>query len=358
MARRLWFAAFLSPWLGCSDGGEVLPTSPAAAAARRDLAVAGSTTNLSQDALSGVIVDSLDGRPLPGITLSIGDASSTETGPDGTFSLPATATPMSLRIEGEGFFERHTRVAASSVRAQIDILPRGRAFDLDFFDHVFRNLGANGTERWIREPRFEIWTGIYDCETGEFEGECGDLVSSGETAPGQFVQVARDVILADAPKLSGGFVTGTSLFTREPHPAGTRLTWREYFQPYTITVVMVRGIDFSFAWLWPYESGAYYAGTMQLTKQEHKTDPAVHSHELAHALGFSHPAGYDRVPLPSIMREARAVTAQDVLHGGILYRRPPGSRTADSDPDDFVINALRIPGGGAPDPSRIRVIRN
>jgi len=62
--------------------------------------------------------------------------------------------------------------------------------------------------------------------------------------------------------------------------------------------------------------------------------------------------------LPSIMREARAVTAQDVLHARVLYRRPPGSRSADSDPDDFVVNALLAQEGGAPDPSRIRVVRH
>jgi hypothetical protein len=59
------------------------------------------------------------------------------------------------------------------------------------------------------------------------------------------------------------------------------------------------------------------------------------------------------------MRDAENVTPQDILQGRILYRRPPGSRTADVDPEGFVINALRAPmEAGPPDPSRIRWARD
>jgi hypothetical protein len=59
------------------------------------------------------------------------------------------------------------------------------------------------------------------------------------------------------------------------------------------------------------------------------------------------------------MRNAEDVTPHDVLHGRILYRRPPGSRTADRDPESYVINALRdAVDMGPPDPTRIRWVRN
>ena len=55
------------------------------------------------------------------------------------------------------------------------------------------------------------------------------------------------------------------------------------------------------------------------------------------------------------MRDAENVTPHDIRHGRILYRRPPGSRTADKDPANFVANALRTGAvEGLPDPSRIR----
>jgi hypothetical protein len=62
------------------------------------------------------------------------------------------------------------------------------------------------------------------------------------------------------------------------------------------------------------------------------------SHEIAHALGYYHPCGGINVPLPSTMRIASRPTDADRLHGRILYRRPPQSRSPDSDPDTFVIN--------------------
>jgi hypothetical protein len=59
------------------------------------------------------------------------------------------------------------------------------------------------------------------------------------------------------------------------------------------------------------------------------------------------------------MRDAVALTKQDELHGRILYRRPPGSRTADKDPESFVVNALRSDAeSGPPDPALIRLVRD
>ena len=39
-----------------------------------------------------------------------------------------------------------------------------------------------------------------------------------------------------------------------------------------------------------------------------------------------------------------------MLHGRILYRRPPGSLTPDRDPKGFIVNAVRAPAEGLPDP--------
>ncbi len=50
------------------------------------------------------------------------------------------------------------------------------------------------------------------------------------------------------------------------------------------------------------------------------------------------------MPLPSIMQTYRQLTRHDILHGRILYTRPPGSRSPDKDPEDFDVNALRVQG--------------
>ncbi len=341
----------LGVWPACSGNDGALPTAPSLGSEKRV------TSNLSAAAVSGVVTDALDGRPLGGITVEIPGSASTTTGGDGAFALEAPGRgSVPLVVRGEGFHTRETHVMVSPLRAQIDILPLDRDFDLDFFDHLFRNLGADQTERWTVEPRFEIWTGVYERVEGPFYG---DFIASGEVAPERFVQIARDVIAADATKYTGGFVVGAGVVVLPPHPAGARIPYQEYFKAFTITVLLVKAEDASYGPSWPYESGRLYAASVWMQKRHHKDDRQVFSHELAHALGFHHPAGSENVPLPSIMRNAENVTPQDILHGRILYRRPPGSRTADKDPEGFAINALRAEAeAGPPDPSRIRWVRN
>ena len=202
---------------------------------------------------------------------------------------------MPLVVSGEGFHPRETRFQPASVRAvEIDLLPDGAGFDLDFFDHIFRNLGRDGTERWTVIPDFEIWTRIYECREGEIH-DCDELIATEDEAPGQFLKIARDTIVADAPKYTGGKIQSFQITTRT-HLPGEHLTLRDYFIPGKTTIVFIKKHDASFAWLWPYESGALYSVTIQILNK-HRADAAVYSHELAHAMGFSHPAGYENVPL-------------------------------------------------------------
>jgi hypothetical protein len=273
-----------------------------------------------------------------------------------TLQLTSASDVLPLVLRGEAFHTRETRLTPVSSQPleplRINLMPKEEGFDLDFFDHVFRNLGEDGTERWTSEPQFEIWTKIYECHDGEFN-DCDDLVATAREVPGRFISTAREVILADAPKFTGGFIRGTDIVTTS-HEPGTRLTWREYLLGGKITVILVQGIDYSFAWNWPYESGRYYASTIQMNMR-HKEVPFVYSHELAHTMGFSHPLSYENIPLPSVMRGYRdRPTRADTLHGAVLYKRPPGSRTPDKDPEWYAVNAQRAGEVGPPDPSRIR----
>lgn len=347
MRRNLLLLLALS---GCSGNDGALPTATSLGSEKS------SPSSLDAVAVSGVVVDALDESPLGGITVEAPGIASTTTAGDGSFVLEASGVgSLPLVVHGDGFITRETHVL-STRRAIIDILPLDRSFDLDFFDHVFRDLGTSHTERWTQEPRFEIWTGVYERVEGSFYG---DFVSQDEVAPERFVHIARDVIAADAPKYTGGAVMGAKVVVLPPHPPGTRIPYLEYFKAFTITVLLVVGEDASYGPSWPYESGRLYAASVWMQKRYHKDDRQVFSHELAHTLGFHHPAGSENVPLPSIMRNAEDVTAQDELHGRILYRRPPGSRTADKDPEAFVINSLRAEAEiGPPDPALIRWVRD
>ncbi len=345
---RLLFA--IAVFGGCSGTDLTLPTAPSVGAEKRV------DSNLLAP-VSGFVTDALDGHLLAGITVELPEIGSTVTGADGAFTLDAAGLgSLFLVLRADGYHTRETHVLLTGQPAQIDILPMGREFDLDFFDHVFRNLGADGTERWMQEPRFEIYTGVYEWVEGEFYG---DFVAMDEPAPERFVPAASEVIVADSPKYTGGVIGATNIVVVGPHPPGTRLTYREYFKPFTITVLLRDDNESSSELSWTYESGAFYASTIAMGRRFLRDEREVMSHELAHAFGFHHPAGYENVPLPSIMRHAENVTSHDMVHGRILYRRPPGSRTADKDPEGFNINALRAElDSGPPDPSRIRWVRN
>ncbi len=351
MGRLSSFLLVMAVLSGCSGSDSTAPTAPSFGSEKR----ADSTVNAAT--VSGVVTNGLDGQPVAGITVEIPGVASATTGGDGGFALDSAATvPSPLILRGDGFHTRETHIQPSVLRTEIDILPFGRDFDLDFFDHVFRDLGQDHTTRWTQEPRFEIWTGVYENVDGP---SLGDLIVSEEVAPERFPQLAREVIGADTAKYTGGVLLGSDVVVLPPHPVGTRLGYLEYFKPFTITVLLLRGGDASIGPSWPYESGRIYSASIWIQKRYHKDEHQVFSHELAHTLGFFHPAGRENVPLPSIMRVADNVTSHDILHGRILYRRPPGSRTADKDPEGFVVNALRAEAEfGSPDPARIRVVRD
>lgn len=350
---RLLILIFGAAW-GCRGNDGALPTASSSSLATEKRAA----SNVGAAAVAGLVSDALDGRPLGGITVEIPGVAAATTGGDGSFTLEAAGLgSVPLVVRGDGFHTRETHLMLSPERALIDILPVGRDFDLGFFDHVFRNLGVDHTERWTVEPRFEIWTGVYDLVETETYIE---IVATEERAPERFVPAVREVIVADAPKYTGGVVAGIDIVVVEPHPPGTRFTYLEFYKPFTITVLLHSDNDASFGPSWPYESGAIYSASIWLARRFLRDERQVFSHELAHTLGFHHPAGHENVPLPSIMRiDAKEATSQDQLHGRILYHRPPGSRTADKDPESFVINALRAgEEAGPPDPGLIRWVRN
>jgi hypothetical protein len=314
--------------------------------------------------MSGVVVDALDGSPLEGIEVEVVGFDTMVTEADGSFSVPLSGSGSRTAFatfRGSSILERRTHLQSGApTRAVVDVLPSDGNFDLNFFDHVFRDLGQGPTYRWTYEPTFEIWTKTAECRDGEF-GECTDMFVTEDDAPGQFVSLAREIIISDTRKFTGGFVLGSQIETVTPTP-GTVVPWRDYHQGGQIAVIFTRGYDASFVWPWAYETGPYYSASLHIGPF-HRAIPFVYSHELAHTLGFFHPLGMENVPLRSVMRSYQdRPTRADELHGRILYQRPPGSRTPDTDPTDFVLNAARIqadfaPGRSAPGLSTVKRLR-
>jgi hypothetical protein len=328
--------------LDCADTGpsSPSPTEPAAPAPASTPSPAPGGT------LSGRVSNLVTGAPVAGATVTVSGIGAVSTSSDGAFRVEVTpGESVSIVVAAPGYWTRETRirpVVATAPPVALDLLPDGNDFDLEFFDHVFREVGADGTHRWTYEPELEIWDGVYDC-SAYVEGEgCEQLIATAERAPDGFVQTMRRVIESDARKYTDGHVVGSFISTRS-HPSGTSIAREGFLERGKVTFALVlRPDNFSWAY-WRFASeGSMLAGHVQVNRK-HKDSRGVYSHELAHTLGFGHPRGLDQVPLASIMRRGHGSdpTRFDILHGRVLYLRPPDSRTPDVDPARFVLNGLR-----------------
>ena len=270
-------------------------------------------------------------RRVPGLGLNT-------SGTGGSFSLGFDQTGrLPMIVDGPGYWRRETQIRVEpSAEVELDLLPSGRDFDLVFFDHVFRDKGLAGTRRWTGEPTFEIWAQQYTCATQNQDGFCVELDATDGRAASPFEGEAHTVITTDSQTYTGGFVAGSRI-TTVTHPAGTHVGLAQMLVTGKVTVALVETPSrWSWAW-WRYSNTRrMLAGHIQINK-DHRSYRDAYSHELAHVLGFDHPDGHASVPGRSIMRNA-GPTLLDILHGRVLYRRPPGSRTPDKDPDDFSLN--------------------
>lgn len=338
-------ALALAAFCSCGDRG------PSAPSPTRSTGSSVTTTTVQVGGTVALrVVDAITGERVPGARVGVAGMPAVPASPDGVVRVDvSTRDRVALTIESDGYWRRETHVRPMETAeppATVDLLPTDGAFDLDFFDHVFRDVGEGGTHRWKMEPEFEIWDESFDC-TGFTESQaCEELTARGEPAPGDFLQMMRSVIENDARKYTDGRILGSRITTRS-HAEGAVVPRSAFITPGKIVLAFVTRPDgFSWAfWRWAGD-GSMIGGHVHLSRQ-HRSARGVYSHELAHTLGFAHPLGLDRVPLNSIMRRGHGEhpTRIDLLHGRVLYSRPPNSRTPDVDPADFSLNGLRTTGG-------------
>jgi len=288
----------------------------------------------------GLVTDIISGAPLAGIEVSIPSEDTDTTSGSGQFSVAVSQGGVfTLRAGGGLYLKRKTYVSVNSFSAvDLALIPDGMGFDLSFFDHLFRWNGRSSTSRWTDEPTFEIWTTKFRCEEGSENGACERLVATDDNVPAVFISNAENVTNNDLKPLTGGFVRGRNV-RRKSHDPGTVVTASQMLSPNIIVISLVENSFTGKSWAGWQTTGtsAIYSGRVQINSW-HTSSLCLMSHEIAHTLGYHHPDGQYSVPKPSVMR-CDGPTADDRLHGRILYLRPPGSRTPDEDPDWFMVNA-------------------
>ena len=315
------------------------------------------TSPTTSTTFSGTVTNIVTGTSVSGATVTIGTTSAT-TGTDGTYSLEVTASGQpDFSVSATGYYTRKSGVSMTgSTTINPEIIPQGDGFDLAFFDHSFRE-GSKGTTRWADQAQapYEIWMQVWKCVEPCVE-HGAEFEATAETIPGNVETYMREAI-AHTSDLTGGTLPHP-VITTKTHLVGTRVggggSNRDGASGNSIQFIFIDKFENpaqgGSAWLSfaqscsdPCAGLAITGSTIKISRAHdtHSRGNGIYTHELGHALGMipGHGADLSLVPGPSIMGDdAVGVTAKDRLHTKILYKRPIGSVSPDTDPAGTTIN--------------------
>ena len=283
-------------------------------------------------------------------TVTIGNSVSTTTDANGRFvlTLPQAGT-YAVVIEASGYHRSETELDVSSqtTYAERNLIPSDTSmFDLNFYDHVFRWRGTQGTRRWVTRPTVEIWTTAFQCISST-SGMCTQYEATNETGL-YHEHYARYVFENDVSAVTATKMAGLNIETKS-HPPGTIVTKNVCAQPSDrIILVYVYTEDPNFG----YNTNCSYGGGARRSSLIHIKGSAgttlggagTYRHEIAHSLGWQHPDGPGATPLDGVMRGPTSFKPADERHGSILYSRPADSRSPDKDPSGSSMNSMTVNG--------------
>jgi uncharacterized protein YjdB len=292
----------------------------------------------------------LTGGWVENAVVRIGNTATATTDADGRFELEVDQPgvyPVVVEASGKHTSESYIEVESWSTGAQRNVLPTNTSyFDLNFFDHVFRDKGSRGTRRWETKPTVEILTKEMECTaTEDNEGEtCVAFKATENAAPSWFETNLRTIVNTGFPELTNNAdeTTGITITTVNP-AAGTAYVLNACATPNRIRVAYVTAGSSNFDEASSYAQGCAYSGGAFFGHDVHiswtQTPPmGTLRHEMAHTLGWRHPDGYDALPRDSIMEYRQEFTAWDRNVGRVAYERPTGSLSPDKDPAGSRIN--------------------
>jgi hypothetical protein len=313
-------------------------------------------------ALYGGAFDIITTAPIPDLVVAIEGVGTYTTNAAGFYGFPTLAAgTWPITISGNGYITRTTYAITDGIESQASLwmIPDGGGFNLAFYDEVFRTTSAGsgrGAKQWeAYQPTFVFWMQKFKCieYVSGASDRCAKAEALDESISGSWFELVMSITLySDVHRLTGNLVSGTQRDTREFTPGTVIDLGIELYNSQGGTVNLIYmdypdGPDPSTYQhgtnCYSFDSGPYNGEITRcnvvMDTRGEGTDYTSFSHELAHVLGFNHPFGYDFSQYGgSVMGHNTYVTAQDILHGRIMYMRPPGSRTPDIDPSWYDVS--------------------
>ncbi len=272
--------------------------------------------------LSGRVVSSTAGVPVPGASLTFDAFAPVESAADGSFQFASETnpefTPFSVSASAPGHVDRVMWLNWATERKdiQIDLLPLTPPFSLDFYRQLVRNAYDDPATlrtltRWTRSPSVYIRT----------------VDANGRDVDPATIAAVASTLQKAVPALSGNTLRVVAVETGPENPR--RSGW--------ITVEFIEDPMSNMcgrAWV------GSDPGRIELNLNRcggcpgTRIRPATVAHEVGHVLGFWHVEGREHLMDPWEDRPCTqdGPSALEELHAAIAYKRAPGNMDPDVDP--------------------------
>jgi hypothetical protein len=296
--------------------------------------------------LQGQAVSALDGSAEAGVQVQVGPAYSVTTDGNGYFQADVGAPgTYATRVTGNAIVERRTSVnGPSGDRIRLSLIPS--TFDLTAFDQLARTTNGR-LQRWTTQPALVVLA-----TTMTFNNNGGTTFTA---AADSMTDAEVDQLIAHMTEglalLTGGTYAQFAAVDVERPKAGDQVAAARDGK---IVVGRYTGISagpfgstqetIGYG-IWKEQAdGRITGGSMFLDHDFDRNDSRrrlLRIHELGHALGYLHVTARASVMNPTIGPEPSDF---DRFAAGIIFQRPPGNTSPDTDPGPIAHGLSEQPG--------------
>lgn len=323
MSSQRWAACLgaTAVWVSACGGSPAAPSTP------ETPSLPFTTTGRLVDVLTALAVS---GVSATGTSISGGPSDSAGRMTIG--SETSSPDPRLVTFSQSNVVTRQIAMKIPGNDVTVSLIPT--SFDLDAFDEFMR---VTQLQRWTSAPPLRVQSRLLEFTSVTAADAAGvdEVMSEAERAG-----LESDLTWA-LPQLTGNQFQAFAGITRETVDLGARMS---VLNTGVITVARYRGLTAATGYWgysrWQYRSdGTVISGTIMLDRDFDRSGSiyrrSLRTHELGHALGYTHVTRRTSVMNSSAVTEPNAF---DLDAARIGFQRPPGNRRPDADPTGVSAN--------------------